>query len=187
MAEEYVDVIKEGEIVTMTLSQARKEDLFVLRKKIAVEPAPLPPRPGSLVNSRQKVSELVRPVSKWHSYQSEYKKNNVGKELVDNFHWEVTKARKARNLSRKQLGEAIGESESTIKMIENGELPSDDFVLTSKIQNYLGINLRRDGKTFEMPREPLKRTYSKDVTLSDLQKMKEQKAAEGKPDIEIIE
>lgn len=192
MVEEYVDAIKEGEIVTMPLSQARKEDLFVLRKKIAVAtpaPAPAPTR----TSSRQHASEVpARITPKWHSYQSEYKKNNVIMELVNNFHWEVSKARKGINFSRRQLGDAIGESESTIKMIENGELPSDDFIIINKIQNYLKINLRRDGKTFEMPRESLKPVsnkpiYSKDVTLSDLQKMKEAKAKEDKPDIEIIE
>lgn len=192
MVEEYVDAIKEGEIVTMPLSQARKEDLFVLRKKIAVAtpaPAPAPTR----TSSRQHASEVpARITPKWHSYQSEYKKNNVIMELVNNFHWEVSKARKGINFSRRQLGDAIGESESTIKMIENGELPSDDFIIINKIQNYLKINLRRDGKTFEMPRESLKPVsnkpiYSKDVTLSDLQKMKEAKTKEDKPDIEIIE
>lgn len=188
MTEEYVDVIKDGEIITMPLSQANKEDLFVLRKKMAA-PAP-PATPPILLRqpSRSRAQEeLTRPLSRWHSYQPEYKKNNVGKDLVDNFHWEIAKARKSRNLSRRQLGEAIGEPEANIKMIENGELPSDDFILINRIQSYLGINLRKDGKTFDTA-VPVsqKPSYKDNVTLSDLQKMKESEK-KASSDIEIID
>ncbi len=189
-----VDVIKEGQILTVPESQARDEELFILRvheKRDLVESLPS-------IESRRRSGRTMAPLppsrspSKWHSYQSEYKKNNVVKELVDNFNWEVGKARKARNLTRLQLANALGVPENVVKMVENGELPTDDFVLVNKLQSYLGINLRRDGKTFEAPlnalsastrtRAPVGPAYiSKpdfsraDLSLSDLQKMKENK------------
>ena len=52
-----------------------------------------------------------------------------------------------------------------MKMIEFGELPRDDFVLINKIENILGISLRKEKK-------------EDTVTLHDLQKMNEEKARE---------
>lgn len=196
-----VDVIKDGQILTVPESQARDEELFILRvheKRDLVESLPS-------IESRRRSGRTMAPLppsrspSKWHSYQSEYKKNNVVKELVDNFNWEVGKARKARNLTRLQLANVLGVPENVVKMIENGELPTDDFVLVNKLQSYLGINLRRDGKTFEAPLTSLsastrtrtlpvgpayisKPDFTRaDLSLSDLQKMKESREKARKP------
>lgn len=190
-----VDVIKEGQIVTIPESQARHEELFILRvheKKDLSESLPS-------IESRRRSGRSNVPLppsrssGKWHSYQSEYSKNNVIRELKDNFHWEIGKARKERSLTRLQLANAINVPENAIKMVENGELPSDDFVLVNKLQNYLGIQLRKDGKTFEAPLSKLASPAStvnppkgpayvpkpdftrKDLSLADLQRMKAQR------------
>ncbi len=193
MVDRLVDVIKEGQIVTIPESQARYEELFVLRvheKRDLVESLPS-------VESRRRSGRTTAPLMptrappKWHSYQSEYTKNNVVKELKDNFHWEIGKARKARALTRLQLANALNVPENVIKMVENGELPSDDFVLVNKLQTYFGINLRRDGKTFEMPTHSLNSSSKPsslgpayvpkpdfkraDLSLADLQRMKERR------------
>lgn len=182
MPDRLVDAIKEGVIITIPESQARQDDLFILRvheKRDLVESLPS-------VESRRRSGRTMTPLPpsksapKWHSYQSEYKKNNVSRELIDNFQWEIGKARKARNLTRLQLANALGVPEPVIKMLEHGELPSDDFVLINKLQQYLGINIRKDGKTFEAPLSSLSSRAAskpdftrKDLSLSDLQKMKE--------------
>lgn len=191
MSDRLVDVIKEGQIITIPESQARHEELFVLRvheKRDLVASLPS-------IESRRRSGRTSAPLApvksppKWHSYQSTYKKNNVVKELIDNFHWEVGKARKARAMTRLQLANAVGFPEAVIKMVENGELPSDDFILVNKLQSFLGINLRRDGKTFETPvTRPSSAASSKgpayvskpdftrsDLSLSDLQKIKEKR------------
>lgn len=191
MVDRLVDAIKEGQIITLPESQARDEELFVVRIHEERDlSASLPS-----IESRRRSGRTMAPLppkspAKWHSYQSEYKKNNVIKELIDNFHWEIGKARKARNLSRLQLANAVGVPENVIKMVENGELPSDDFVLVNKLQTYLSINLRRDAKHFDTPLSSLSPSRSaspgpayvakpdfsrSDLSLSDLQKMKEKR------------
>lgn len=156
-----VDALKEGEIVTVPEAQALEEDLFILRRHEAT-------------SSKILVAEVPNKSSaiKWKSYEPEYKKNNVIRELLDNFHWEIVKARKSMNLSRKQLADAIGTNEQSLRMLENGELPSDDFILINKVQNRLKINLRKDGKSFsDAPLRPA--PNPNEVTLSSLQRAKE--------------
>lgn len=183
-----VDAIKEGQIITVPESQARDEELFILRVHEKKEPSAELPS----IESRRRSGRTNVPLApskhavKWHSYESEYKKNNVVRELKDNFHWEIGKARKARGLTRLQLANALHVPENAIKLIENGELPSDDFILVNKLQTYFSINLRRDGKTFDAPRSSVqdsaltgpayipKPDFSrKDLSLADLQRMKQ--------------
>ena len=51
-------------------------------------------------------------------------------------------------MSRKQVASSIACTENDLKMMENGVLPSNDFVLVNKLQSYYSINLRKDGKDF---------------------------------------
>ncbi len=62
--------------------------------------------------------------------------------LVDNFHWEVTRARRNKGLSPRQLGWALGESETAIKMIEKAELPEEHEKLIRKLEQFFQIKLR---------------------------------------------
>ncbi|HLC54223.1 MAG TPA: hypothetical protein VJK07_01195 [Candidatus Nanoarchaeia archaeon] len=152
MEEKLVDVIRDGEIVTVSEVQARAEDLFILRERHAPPAAPAPLTGHSVLRTASQIPRMTpaqKLIPRWHSYQPEYTKNNVAKELIDNFHWEIGKARRERNMTRLQMANALNASEDVIKMLENGELPSDDFVLINKVQSFLHINLRRDGRSFD--------------------------------------
>ncbi len=181
-----VEVIKEGEIVRMPLEQAREEDLFVLRNVI---------ESGefidySEVQKIERKAPAVRPVShleRWRSGSSDYKKNDVVKDLIPNFNWHISKARRSKGFSRPKLASMIDATEEDMKMIEMGNLPKDDFVLINRIEEKLGIVLRKN-------------TQEK-VNLAELQKANEEKfkkepevnSSSGKEsglfgdDIEIIE
>ncbi len=203
--ERWVEAIKDGRIVTVSEREAFDDDLFVLRERKTPEPEKL-----AVPRARRVSSEPMSKVgNRWHTYEPTYKKNNVSQELIDNFHWELSKARKVKNLSRLQLANILGVSEAHIKLVENGELPSDDFVLITKLQNYLGINLRKDGKSFDTPMSSMPREVKagpsymskpdpEKISLADLQRMKEardraKKSAGTKSsglvgsDIEVIE
>jgi ribosome-binding protein aMBF1 (putative translation factor) len=196
-----VDVIKEGQIITVPASQARREDLFILRTREASHsPNTSNTAPSLSFSARRKERESdsspYRTVQRWHSYQPEYTKNNVVKELVENFHWEIARARKVKNLSRAQLARALDVPEHSIKLIENGELPSDDFVLVSKVERFLGIKLRKNAVATPLPSSStFQAPVSEQVSLASLQKLKESKAKESprqssvssSSDIEIIE
>ena len=155
-----VEVIKEGEIIRMSESQAIDEDLFVLRKVIEQEREVL-----DLSNIESSKPAPASRLKEWRAGQINLKKNNVLEDLKDNFHWEISRVRRMKNISRKQLADKVEESEESLRMIEFGELPSDDFVLISKIERILGISLRKKKQISE-------------VTLADLQKMSEEKVRE---------
>jgi len=62
-------------------------------------------------------------------------------------------------------------------MMENGILLGDNYILVNKIQSHFGINLRKDGKSFNAP-----------IVLRNVEpkvEKKEEKAEE--PDIKEIE
>jgi hypothetical protein len=85
-----VEVIKEGEIVKMSESQAREEDLFILRNII---------EPDSHIYEEAKPEVIHAPSSKsmlqdWRNARVSYKNNNVLKELKENFQWEISKVRR---------------------------------------------------------------------------------------------
>ena len=63
-------------------------------------------------------------------------------DMVDNFHWIIMRARRAKKLTQKQFAEVIKESEEAIKMAEKGVLPKNYLVLVNKIENYLGIRIK---------------------------------------------
>lgn len=62
--------------------------------------------------------------------------------LIDNFNWHVQRARRNKGLSHKQLGWALGESETAVKMVESGDLPEGPEKLIRKLEQFLQIKLR---------------------------------------------
>jgi ribosome-binding protein aMBF1 (putative translation factor) len=138
-----VEAIFEGKIVRVSEEYANREGLLIVKRPQA-EPAQAkaPPWQYEKNYGRKVVSveKLRKPIG--------YYKNNVVKELIENFQWEILHARKVKNITRKQLANAVGINEEMMKMIENGILPEDNFIIINKVQDYLHINLRRDGKSF---------------------------------------
>ncbi len=65
-------------------------------------------------------------------------------DLIHNFHWEILKARRQRNLTQMKLGTAIGESEMSIRMIERGVVPTDYHPVIQRLENVLKIKLFTD-------------------------------------------
>jgi len=61
--------------------------------------------------------------------------------LVDNFHWIIQTSRRRKGFSLNQLAEAIGESESALKMLERGIVPTKALGLIEKIEQFLKISL----------------------------------------------
>ena len=165
--ERLVEAIEEGKIVRVPENYARREDLPILRR-VDIEFSS-----SSRFKAKKEenvgvygVDEFRRPL-KW-------KENRVVQELVDNFHWEIVRERRRRDLTRKQFAELIGEDENILKKVENGILPSDDFILINKIQSTLGINLRKDGyDSEESARGAIKNVSEKkeeDVVIEDIDK-----------------
>ena len=162
-SDRIVEAIEEGKIVRVSERYARREGLLILRKQEIVQNSDSTginaesSSAGGIEDSQRKVEEHVREIQRGMSGFEElrrpldWRKNQIVKELIDNFQWHISKNRRAKGLTRKQLANAIQESENSIKLIENGILSANDFVLINKIQDYLGFNLRKDEKDFSQP------------------------------------
>ena len=121
------------------------------------------------------------------------RKMNKPLNLVDNFNWHITMARKQKKLTRKQLAEAIGEKEAVLMLIENNEFPDDALRIITKIEQYLGVKLRKDSevkteslieKKQDSPVTVLKldKEKAKNLTIADLVKIKEERERLAKED-----
>jgi transcriptional regulator with XRE-family HTH domain len=66
-------------------------------------------------------------------------------DLAENFHWNIQRIRRNRKITKEEFAKGIGESESTVRMIEQGFIPENNYKIISKIESYLGISLRKPG------------------------------------------
>ncbi|MEK6927696.1 MAG: helix-turn-helix transcriptional regulator [Nanoarchaeota archaeon] len=140
-----VEALEEGKIVRVSESYARREGLLVLRKEHQINPNVTKPETQGGFVTRNERKGLLR----FEEFRRPLKgANNVTNELVQNFQWVINQRRRERNITRKQLAAGAGISEYELKMIETGILLNDDFVLISKIEKFLGISLRKDGKDY---------------------------------------
>ncbi|MGA2130549.1 MAG: helix-turn-helix domain-containing protein [Candidatus Pacearchaeota archaeon] len=67
-------------------------------------------------------------------------------DLVDNFHWIIMRVRRVKGLTQGQLAERIGESESAIKMAEQGVIPQG-YDLPNKLERFLGVKIVKTTST----------------------------------------
>lgn len=63
-------------------------------------------------------------------------------DLIDNFHWTIQRIRRNKKITREQFAKGINENESITRMLEQGILPNNDYRIITKVENYLGINLK---------------------------------------------
>lgn len=157
---EMVEAIDDGRIVRVSEDYAKREGLPILRRSNVEKVEKKAVSEGDLVKRREfsgrgifESNKSNRGLLAFDEYRRPLKKSesDVSNELIDNFHWEILKKRKEKEISRKQFASDLGVNEEEVKMVENGRLPRNDFVLINKIQSYLGINLRKDGQDFSRP------------------------------------
>lgn len=113
------------------------------------------------------------------------KKRNQPLDLVANYNWIMQRARRSRKMTVSQLGGIIGETDSNIKMIEDGFLPDDADRIIKKIEQFFKINLRNSGAAQEQIRiERVKQPARilsfnpkslNELTIHDLKAIKEQR------------
>ncbi len=158
---EMVEAIDDGKIVRVSEEYAKREGLPILRRSNVENKETRAVNETDLVKRREFSGRGIFDSSRVHNkgilafeeYRRPLKRSesDVSNELIDNFHWEILKRRKEKEINRKQFAVDLGVSEEEVKIVENGRLPRNDFVLINKIQSYLGINLRKDGRDFIRP------------------------------------
>lgn len=185
ITDDFVEAIEDGRIVKVSERYAKQEGLMILRRQEKFEPdkSKDPGQINQYVAKEDPVRRRGREPLNLDRYRKplDYKKNNIVADLKDNFHWEISKARKVRMLTRKQLADVLQTSEEAIKMIENGILPANDFVLVSKLEKYFGFNLRKSGMDYNKPAlQQALGTEKKESAVSESESVNE-----DLPDIEV--
>jgi len=94
-------------------------------------------------------------------------------DLADNFHWTIQRIRRARKITREEFARGISEPEATVRMIEQGILPNNDYKIINKIESYLKVSLRKPG-TSGFPTAETKR-FSLDNSILSNEERKEKK------------
>lgn len=174
-SDSLVDAIDDGKIVQVTESYARREGLLILRRPQV--------RDVQQTTAAQEIKTQRKELSPFETFRRPLRKNqnNVLASLLNDFRWIISTKRKERNMTRRQLAQALGVSEFDVKSLENGVLPADDYILISKVEKYFSVNLRKDAvpvpslkplssapKSF-LPATPAKKeeTSSEDKMLGD--------------------
>ena len=123
-----VEAIEDGKIVQVSEEYAKSEKLLIVRKREHDLPFSAHPAAAKAIRA-----DPSKPY---------YMNNNLTSELQDNFHWELQRQRRLRNLSRRQLAKHIGVPEGNINELESGNVASN-FIALSKLEAFYGINLRK--------------------------------------------
>lgn len=196
-----VDAISEQGIVKICEDCLAIEDLPVI-KKVEEQPEKQKSVRERLIGMNKKFSYGKEPTLR-DLIDEKYKKNpQIYSDLIDNFHWEIQRARRKKKITREQFAKGIGESESTVRMIEQGILPEENYKIISRIEEFLLVNLRKtnsgfsstDSKKFildnslikneklENEKEQLGFDYNsvKKLKIGDLKKMKKKEREEEK-------
>src|SRR4030042_1192373 len=111
-------------------------------------------------------------------------------DLIDNFQWVIQRVRRNRKITREQFAKGIDENESTVRMLESGILPNNDYRIISKAENFLGVTLKK--KEGSKLSEPLQRSqfsrqlgFDRDssarLKVADLRSMNKKQGGARKP------
>ena len=110
-------------------------------------------------------------------------------DLAENFHWVIMRTRRAKGVSRAQFAKDLGESETLVKMVEQGVLPENDNLIISKIEAYLGISLRK--KEFQEQAKEKDIGFDSvsvhNLTISDLKEIKDKKDEGISDSVEVFD
>lgn len=87
-------------------------------------------------------------------------------DLTDNFHWIIMRVRRIKGLTQKELAEKIGESESAVKMAEQGVVPVG-YSLIDKLQRFLKVRLIKERSLYSDLDLGKSQTYSNATGLTD--------------------
>jgi len=105
-------------------------------------------------------------------------------DLIENFHWVIMRARRAKKMPIAQVAREIGESEAVVKKAEQGILPEGDYRIVNKLETLLEINILRPeiADRIRMHRTQLgfDNLTTKKITIADLRDMKKEAPVEKK-------
>jgi transcriptional regulator with XRE-family HTH domain len=183
-----VEAIDAGKIVTVSEDHALREGLPILKHLAEQAVEADEPAQGSLMAQDAEKDLLLRMTEMKQA--ADQAGHPMKKELLPHWHWHISQARRRKGLTRKQFGQVSGVSEQQLKLLENGILPPNASMLITKVQDGLGVRLRRDmsSDTAQPMRELVELQDSAGKEIDSEEKLlKEDGKSVGGGDIELLE
>lgn len=153
-----------------------------LSRSAGIEPRQEPEKNG-------KAEQLFKEVVDKNYEQKIQEQQAPRSDLVDNFHWNIMRARRLKKLTQEQLAKQISEPEAAVRAAEKGIVP-EGYSLIIKLEKFLGIELRKNALYYEEKESPESNQEKKseisgfdpknleNLTIADLKRMKEKKEAQ---------
>jgi len=88
-------------------------------------------------------------------------------DLIPNFHWIIMRARRHKKVTQEQLALEISEPLIAIKRAEMGIIPEGEYNLVTKLENFFGINLIKEGAEIKKPEQTIAPKTPLDLTKAD--------------------
>lgn len=125
--------------------------------------------------------ENLREIVEENFNKNVFKNKNKRDDLVDNFHWILMRARRAKKLTQEQFARGIGESVSAVKFAEQGIIPDGNLNFIEKLENNLGVKiLKKDFSFSNNSKKEIRfdKNNPQFLTIEDLKKMRQEKESE---------
>ena len=125
-----------------------------------------PPKPKFVKNNNNKKTNRRPTTTRNRPYS---RNEEPSEELIEDFSFEIRKAREAKDWSREDLGRKINERVSVINRIETGKM-TPDIKLTKKLEKALDIKLLEKVDNIDL--NQFINTSSGERTLGNVMKIK---------------
>ena len=157
------------------------ENLPIIRKVVE---EPVEKRPQERIQGRTGTrSYITRPRSDdmalrnlvESNFKNDLKEDlDLKSALIDNFHWALMRARRAKKLTQEQLAKAIKEPYIAVQTLEMGFVPENSRDLISKLEIYLFVKLKKHNSSAGKKAD-FNLGYIGDTKISDLKENPEEK------------
>jgi len=179
--DEELPLVKRPSPMQLKEPEKRQTVYERLSKAAGIESEKLPPKKTELKKQETTLRDIVDSRFKRQIHEKKYYK-----ELIDNFHWVLMRARRLKKLTAEQVAQKINESPYALKMAEKGVLGENYLQLIKKLEDFLGVRLikrefvSREEKPIEVidsnllgkPEKIFENNLSKKLTIFDLRKIK---------------
>ena len=144
-------------------------------------------RSGSFIQSPRRDDAVLQNV-----IETNFKKNmkedaDFKNSLVENFHWIILRARRAKHMTLDQLSVSLREPKIALEALERGFVPERSRDLIAKIENYLFIKLRKPEAPIKKKPERIDFNSIGNIRVSDFKAMEPIDESDNPPELILDE
>lgn len=133
-------------------------------------------RGGSYIRQPRKDDMDLRELIEKNFRQNLKEDSEMKKNMIENFHWAMMRARRAKHMTQEQLAQTIKEPVIAIQNLEQGFVPEKSRELIGKIENCLFVRLKKPNT--EIEKRETSFSQISNLKVSDLKEMKNEEESE---------